>query len=527
MEAGSRWSPWCLNHRDTPKAEWKPPPEGRELRQATHTSLPPEGGAEHQKPRNRPVFETAYGIFDPVYLASASWGGQLLCSALYEGLFARSPIGTALPRLVAHTARRSDARVWQFHLALPAQDGKAQPRPDAVAVARRLRQVFAASEAILASPDISSSARSTIGSYGRWIADINAFSAHVVEIRGHVPIPLLPEALTEPALRIPLSEPTQTEAQPGDGPMALVETPSDYRPGADDIDLRGTFFDLIPRHGALRRQVQRPIEMVALPKASRRTEALRTGHIDVAINIRGAAPPEGATVLTHPGETGLALAISPQIAGDEPGKMARALRTWLTQARVLDRETTHGTRPGRNLPMRRSYCRQDTGTNRGTNARQVLTRLAPSGRIRCATPRRFGKVALAISEALHKTGWDVTVVGNNEEAELALHRIAESNDPRIALMRVLQDRRTGGRQDMSIGSATAQQGMNLMFASPERRVVLEQACHVAGWVENHHPWAVLGWPRQASAVNRELEAAAARDLDPNNLDNVVERWKAR
>ena len=473
-------------------------------------------------PAREPVLETRFGVFDPIYLASASWGGRILCSALYDGLYVRTAHGTVRPGLAASAQRSDDATVWHLRLAVPPREGRWRRHPDAVAVARRLQQVFAASEAIFATKDVSKRVRSTIGAYGRWITSISAFDAETVEIRGRAPMPLLPYALGEPALRIPLSDPTRTEAQPGDGPMALAELPREYRAQGKGFVPLGTYFNLIPRQGPLRREAARAIELVALPGGIRRTAALRRGSAHIAVNVQDAPVPEGARVITHDGEIGLALLFDPEVMREDAGATANALRRWLWHRKVLHRRSVHGARRGRNLPMRRSRCREPGRED--SQAREVLRAAAPKHSVRCAAHAGHRKVGKSIAEALGEVGWDVSVVRHSEEAELVLHAVAENPDPRIALSSLLQHPRNAGGRGVEIASRSGQQAAQRMYGATSPQDALRYACDLARWVETRHPWAMLGWPLQASAMVPGMRTGRTATLRPGSLDHVVDEW---
>ena len=474
-------------------------------------------------PIHEPAIKTEHAVYDPIFLASGNWGGQLLCSALYDALYVREPNGRIKPALAVETQVSTDRKRWKIKLGLPAYNGRRQPSPNAHTVAQRLRDVFSTKDKIQKSKNLAGRVRSTIATYGNWIKSIETAGSDTIVFVGHVPIPYLRHILAEPALRIALSPPTETFAMPGDGPMALVYLPAAYHPQTNDKELRGTFFELVPRNGPLRRRTHRRIELLALPDAHRRTTALRGKHAQLAINIRRAPTPPTSKVFTHLNGRGIGMHVAPQLNRPNIAATTHALRQWLIHTKTMDAESPYGALNTANLPTRFLGCARATTLTQHNRTRAIFELIESTRPVRCVAPKRFQKIAEAVVQSLQRAGLASKHAQTNEEAELTLKPISDNADPRIALTDLLPF--PGILEQPAIPyPADISNAITTMLTARTRKAATAQACIVAQWCETQYPWAMLGWIREATATSANLDTGETPGLDPTNLDNVIDNW---
>ena len=472
-------------------------------------------------PRERGAWRSRYGAYDPLYLASGNWGGNLLCAALYEGLYRRDGRGQIKHAMVAETRADPGRRHWELRLATT----PGAEQISATDVAQRLRWVFSHSRRLKEDPDIATPIRAVIGVYGGWITDIDASGPHTVTIRGRQALPYLTAVLAEPALRIPLSPPDERAARAGDGPMALRERPQTYGIGADRYSVSGTFFELVPRNGAVMRQAAGPIDLMALQGAEGRSVLLARGRVDVALQLNGKRAAAQSTVLVHTTRQAVGVSLGGKLAQIQGTRAGAALRATLGTREVLRENAPYGTRHGANAPSNGFGCASRTPAP-GRDARSALPMI--EGKVRCGGTKEYRAVAERAAHTLRAHGVDAEVGSGQTASEIGFHRIDDTADPRLAVLRVLPypgSTQARGRPEYP---AEVRENLVAMMASATPAQAREHACKVLEWSAKHHPWLMLGWLRTGTGVGPAVTGhESARRTRALDLDNLVEQWSVR
>ena len=361
-----------------------------------------------------------------------------------------------------------------------------------------------------------------IAAYGAWITAIEATGGDTIRIEARTALPYLTRVLAEPTMRIPLSAPEARAAQPGDGPMALAETPEGYRIGAHWRAVSGTFFDLIPRTGARLRTPARGAELVAMRGARARGALVANGRTDVALALGRAPAGRRTRVLMHTLRRGIGADLKGNLAHVRATGAGEALERVLSRIDVLRSAAPYGTRERGGAPSAGLRCPQ-TARRRDAEGLEAVT-----ARVRCAGERGYEAVARKAVEVLRAHGVDAREGESRSRSEIVFGTIHDNADPRLSVLRVLPFPGSAQGRGRATYPPHVRDALVRMMVSETPAGARPEACTLAQWSAEHHPWMMLGWVRSGTAVGPRVEhtgrARGARWLD---LDEVVEHWRVR